>query len=81
MTEQAVAVEELEVELAGLRQTVEGAFDQFMTLYEASDAEFKPLAHQVRVSGRKVKPLSPQWLRRAVTYGRNTQKGFRFPQK
>ena len=75
---QTVEVEELEADLDGLRLRVLDAFDAFVEVYDQADAEFRPIAHQVRVAGRKVKGMSPKWLARSVHY-RKRGESSRFP--
>jgi len=65
---------ELKQQLQAIREDVEDAFETFMQVYEANAATFDSIAHELRVRGHRVKAIGPNWLARAVHYGRFAEK-------
>jgi len=78
--QQAVEVEALEDELSVIRAEVQKALDDLVVVYDRAEAEFKPVAHELRVQGVKVKPMCPRWLSRSVHYAKFAERK-RYPVK
>lgn len=71
---------ELKEQAQAIRDEVQTAFESFMRVYDAAESAFNPIAHELRVSGHRVKGMSPNWMRRAVHYGKYAER-CRFPVK
>ena len=64
--EQKLTAEELNAELAQLREQVEQAMAEFVAVYDGAEAEFRPLAHELRLLGGKPKDMAPLFVQRVV---------------
>ena len=59
-------IDQLNAELAQLRAEVEQRMAEFVAVYDLAAAEFNSKAHELRVLGQKVKPLSYNFVARLV---------------
>lgn len=76
--EQGDEVRALQDEADRLRSDVADAVRALVEVHDAAEAEFRPVAHALRVQGKRVRGLCPRFVSRMVHYAKN---GGRFPVK